>query len=405
MMDRSIRWLLATALLVPAAAQAAPVAVLVRDAGEQDAEGALLVDLRLLNEGDEPQSFALPDRIEARVERSGDIRTVWLERARDVADHVIIAPRGFERARYRLAARDGQSLDLARLSIPAWNVSQIAMIPRPEAPASHLAEAHMPAPVPPVRAPAPTPPPSDRRAGNAFLANLSGYEPIYAVYGPDTNSEARIQLSFKYQLFGSRRAEGLPQSWRDGLHFAYTQRMFWDLGADSSPFRNIDFQPEIFYLTPSTTLASGVSLSAQGGIRHESNGRDGEASRSINSIYLAPMAAIPLGGGYRLSIAPRLSLFVGDKSDNPDIRRYRGNTGLFMEVGEDNGLRLSTSTRFNIGSGKGALSADLSYPLRRILGGGPDFYLFGQSFIGYGENLLDYDRNTRRLRVGIALIR
>ena len=117
------------------------------------------------------------------------------------------------------------------------------------------------------------------------------------------------------------------------------------------------------------------------------------------------MAAIPLGGGYRLSIAPRLSLFVGDKSDNPDIRRYRGNTGLFMEVGEDNGLRLSTSTRFNIGSGKGALSADLSYPLRRILGGGPDFYLFGQSFIGYGENLLDYDRNTRRLRVGIALIR
>ena len=94
MMDRSIRWLLATALLVPAAAQAAPVAVLVRDAGEQDAEGALLVDLRLLNEGDEPQSFALPDRIEARVERSGDIRTVWLERARDVADHVIFMDDG-----------------------------------------------------------------------------------------------------------------------------------------------------------------------------------------------------------------------------------------------------------------------------------------------------------------------
>mgnify|MGYP003618675034 FL=1 len=187
MMDRSIRWLLATALLVPAAAQAAPVAVLVRDAGEQDAEGALLVDLRLLNEGDEPQSFALPDRIEARVERSGDIRTVWLERARDVADHVIIAPRGFERARYRLAARDGQSLDLARLSIPAWNVSQIAMIPRPAAPASHLAEAHTPAPVPPVRAPARTRPPSDRRVGNALRANLSGYEPIYAVYGPDVD--------------------------------------------------------------------------------------------------------------------------------------------------------------------------------------------------------------------------
>src|SRR3546814_1063191 len=82
--------------------------------------------------------------------------------------------------------------------------------------------------------------------------------------------------------------------------------MFWDLGAYSSPFRNIDFQPELFYLTPSTTLSNGISLSAQGGIRHESNGRDGDASRSINSIYIAPMAAIPLGDGYNLSLAPRL---------------------------------------------------------------------------------------------------
>src|SRR3546814_7771592 len=65
------------------------------------------------------------------------------------------------------------------------------------------------------------------------------------------------------------RAEGLPRSWRDGLHFGYTQRMFWDLGAYSSPFRNIDFQPELFYLTPSTPLSNGISLSAQGGIRHD----------------------------------------------------------------------------------------------------------------------------------------
>src|SRR3546814_8016503 len=113
----------------------------------------------------------------------------------------------------------------------------------------------------------------------------------FPIYGPDTNSEARIQFSFKYQLFASRRAEGLPRSWRDGLHFGYTQRMFWDLGAYSSPFRNIDFQPELFYLTPSTTLSNGISLRAQGGIRHESNGRDGDASRSITSIYIATRSA------------------------------------------------------------------------------------------------------------------
>jgi outer membrane phospholipase A len=40
-------------------------------------------------------------------------------------------------------------------------------------------------------------------------------------------------------------------------------------------------------------LNNGIALGGQVGLRHESNGRDGTASRSINSFYLAPMAAIP----------------------------------------------------------------------------------------------------------------
>ncbi|WP_030541444.1 phospholipase A [Sphingobium sp. DC-2] len=391
--------------LAPAAHAAPDVGILIRDAGERDESGAILVELRLLNEGRETKTLFLPGRIEARIERGGQTRTIWLERAAGLPDDLAIPAGGFERARYRFSAAPGEILDGSVISIPAWSTGQIALAPHTALPTARLAEARPNQQEHADEAPRAVPPPSDRTAGNAFLTSLSAYEPIYAVYGPGTNSEARIQISFKYQLFGSRRAEGLPRSWRDGLHFAYTQRMFWDLGAHSSPFRNIDYQPELFYLTPPATLSSGVSLSAQGGIRHESNGRDGTASRSINSVYVAPMAAIPLGGGYSLSIAPRLSLFVGDKSDNPDIRRYRGNTALFMEVGEEDGLRLSTSTRFNLSSGKGAVSADLSYPLPRLLGGGPDFYLFGQSFIGYGENLLDYDRRTTRFRIGVALVR
>jgi outer membrane phospholipase A len=66
---------------------------------------------------------------------------------------------------------------------------------------------------------------------------------------------------------------------------------------------------------------------------------------------------------------------------------------------------LSTTSRLNFGSGKGSIAADLSYPLPRILRGTPDFYLFGQTFVGYGENLLDYDRRTTRFRIGVALVR
>eukprot|EP00456_Euglypha_rotunda_P051895 TRINITY_DN4187_c0_g1_i7.p1 TRINITY_DN4187_c0_g1~~TRINITY_DN4187_c0_g1_i7.p1 ORF type:complete len:343 (-),score=55.95 TRINITY_DN4187_c0_g1_i7:313-1341(-) len=316
-----------------------------------------------------------------------------------------IAPGTFATARYKLGSVAFQ--DGALLSIPSWS-GQVVKLAIPSA-SVHAAPAASDSDTQVAAAPASTPTsatpsPSDRTVGNAFLENLSAYQPIYAVYGPGTNSEARIQLSFKYQLFGSEARENRP-ALGDGFYFAYTQRMFWDLGADSSPFRNIDFQPELFYTTPPKALSDKVTLSAQIGLRHESNGRDGDVSRSLNTVYVAPMAAFSLGNETRLTVAPRAWLYAGDLSDNSDIRRYRGNSGLTVEVGQDDGLRLSTSSRINFGSGKGSISADLSYPLRRILGGGPDFYLFGQSFVGYGENLLDYNRRTNRLRIGVALVR
>lgn len=239
---------------------------------------------------------------------------------------------------------------------------------------------------------------------NAFLGNLSVYEPIYAAYGPGTNSDARIQLGFKYQLFGQAGDVGGDAPIVNGVHFGYTQRMFWDLGADSSPFRNIDFMPELFYLQPAVEVGSGLALGGQLGVRHESNGRDGDASRSANTVYLQPVGTFDMGD-YTVSIGPRLFFYVGDLEDNPDIRRYRGSTGLLVEVGQDDGLRLKTSSRFNFSSGKGAIDGELSYPLDRIVETDLNLYVFGQAFAGYGENLLDYNRQTTRLRVGVAIVR
>src|SRR3546814_12571268 len=74
---------------------------------------------------------------------------------------------------------------------------------------------------------------------------------------------------------------------------------------------------------------------------------------------------------------------------------------LFSEIGEGDGLRITTNTRFNFGSGKGAIDADISYPIDRLIGGNLNFYLIGQAFTGYGENLLDYNRRMTRLRLGL----
>ena len=40
-----------------------------------------------------------------------------------------------------------------------------------------------------------------------------------------------------------------------------------------------------------------------------------------------------------------------------------------------------------------------------MLGGGPELYTFGQGFVGYGENLLDYEIHMTRFRLGLALVR
>lgn len=408
MIGSSLRAALAITLMgsgvVAQAAARDRIEVVIRDAGQRDAGGSVFVELRVLNDGDAPAELPMADKIEARLVTKGSDRRIWLERDSATAPAVMLQPGGFGHARYRLRVPADVSVDGAILSIPALSDQQVVIAERAYAESvAARAEPASGAIIEPPALPQAAPPPADRSRGNAFVGNFSAYQPIYAVYGPGTNSEARLQLSFKYHLFGPEGEESAGAE--EGLHFAYTQRLFWDLGADSSPFRNIDFQPELIYQSPTRMLGNGMSFGAQAGISHESNGRDGAQSRSFNSIYIAPMAAVPLGGDYRLSLAPRLSFFVGDLSDNPDIRRYRGNTGLFAEIGKDDGLRLSTTTRFNINSGKGAFSADLSYPLTRLFEGAPSLYLFGQSFVGYGENLLDYNRRTTRFRFGVALVR
>ncbi len=388
--------LIAVALAAPAIPAVAQVEMVIGAVGGADADGRVAVDLRLLNDADTVQEMHLPDRVEARLESaSGADRTLWLVRDDATPARKTLPAGGFARARYRFEARES---DLAAgvLSVPAWSAQRIAfnLAPPP---------IETPPQVEPTDSPPWMTPAEERRTGHGFLDNLSSYEPVYAVYGPDTHSAARLQFSFKYQLLG-HRSDKRP-SWMNGLHFAYTQRMFWDLEEDSSPFRNIDYQPELLYITPAVTLGNDIHLNAQLGWRHESNGRAGDQSRSLNSLYVAPMAALPLGGGYTLTVAPRLSFLVGSKKDNPDIRQYRGHTALVAGIGKERSWQLATTTRFDVDSGKGSLNAELSYPLTGILHMLPDLYLFGQSFFGYGENLLDYNRSITRFRIGIGAIR
>jgi outer membrane phospholipase A len=363
----------------------------------------LLVEITILHFQPSTPAGDLSRQIPAQLEFDGKRMTVVLNRA-DLSAQQPVHPGEFGQATYTLELptgarpRGAMILSLGNDGGSGYAFSMPA-VGAPDARGQQQSAANTLAPRATEPAPAAKP-----DSGNAFLGNLSTYAPIYAVYGPGTDSDGLVQISFKYQLFGDPGAVGGKNPFINGIHFAFTQRMFWDLGENSTPFRNIDFMPELFYLLPAKPTNGQILVGGQAGIRHISNGRDGSESRSLNTLYIQPIATTRMGK-YTLSIGPRLDVYVGSLKDNPDIKQYRGHTSLFAEIGQDDGLRLSTDTRLNFSTGKGAIDAELSYPLDRIFPAGPKLYIFGQGFAGYGENLLDYDRSVTRLRVGIAIVR
>ncbi len=364
------------------------------------ANATVAVELIVTNADPVPHHIAAAPVIAASLDLPGRAAApVQLERGDDQADSVTLPPSGFARLHYRFTVPPGTGAGPLTLRLPgapavtiAWGGPQLQLAADASSP---------PAGTPPRAAEDRSPRVAAEERGDSFAANLSTYEPIYAVYGPGTNSDARLQISFRYQFFGTpdRRT-----SWVDRIMFGYTQRMLWDLGRNSSPFRDVDYMPELYYALPRLATIGSWAIGGRFGARHQSNGRSGTASRSVNILYLEPEAKTRIGGA-DLVIGPRVWAYVGTRSGNPDIARYRGHAGLFARIGSPGGLQLDASGRLNAGSGKGAAEALVSYPLPRLLGGGPKLYLFGQGFVGYGENLLDYDRHQTRVRAGIGITR
>ncbi|MGB3722269.1 MAG: phospholipase A, partial [Pacificimonas sp.] len=127
-------------------------------------------------------------------------------------------------------------------------------------------------------------------------------------------------------------------------------------------------------------------------------------SRSFNTVYLEPSLSVPLGDDYRLTAAPRAWVYFGDLEDNPDIGSFRGNSGLRLTLARRDGARLETYAQGFLGTGRGSVQTDLSYPVNFGFLDDVNLRLHGQLFAGYGDNLLDYNRQSTRFRLGVSLI-
>lgn len=234
---------------------------------------------------------------------------------------------------------------------------------------------------------------------------ISANEPLYFImgYNQDRKVDARFQISFKYRPFDpeARVAQFIPFS--SNLYFAYTQASIWDIGGNSSPFRDTSYRPSIYYKWAGR--GRGVIPDEwKAGLEHESNGQSDEDSRSINMAFVRPSWNIDFAHGRRLTLMPKFYQYI-EKTDNPDIQRYRGFVDWQARFGREDGAILTGLYRQGT-AGYAMGQFDLSYPISDKLFGRTGTFLHFQVLSGYGETLIDYNRRSdTQLRVGLSLAR
>ncbi len=284
--------------------------------------------------------------------------------------------------------------------------------------ASVLAAAEPPATPTPTPGPAPPPAaiataegtsgtePVDTRFQH-FASKLSPNEPLYFSLGWRGSTNAKFQISFKYRFLDpeGRAARRVPLL--RSVYLGFTQTSLWDIGAASAPFFDTSYRPSLFVLRERVHAFSETTrFGLRYGLEHESNGKGGDESRSLNVAYVTPIVIAEDILGGRLRIAPKLYAYIGDLSDNPDIAQYRGYVDLRAEWLEPDGFGIAVTMRKGTKAGRGSFQADLSYPLDRLLGGSLEAYLHVQYFNGWGETLRSYDqRLPSQIRIGLMVVR
>ncbi|HEX7053371.1 MAG TPA: phospholipase A [Burkholderiales bacterium] len=233
-------------------------------------------------------------------------------------------------------------------------------------------------------------------------APLSEEDPVYFVVGPRGGWNARFQLSFKYRLFDPGSGFGAGRPWLSSFYFGYTQSSAWDLESTSKPFRDTSYRPSLFWKWERADEQTWIDA-ARLGVEHESNGRSGLDSRSINILFLRPEWRWRGGGGRLLELTPKVYTYLS-KGENPDIARYRGHVDWRVRY-DSGGQWIATAIARVSEAGRGSLLFDLSRRTRDVRVGPLSGYLHLQFFNGYGETIVDYNvRRKAQIRIGLAIV-
>jgi outer membrane phospholipase A len=363
--------------------------------------------LNVLNPSSHDVSWTFPQKIEGRIVSSQGVSGISLElRNPAEAGEFKIGPGAFVRREYLVtipASVTGQVV----VVFPQLNANRVVLDTQPSPTVAGVTEEKEESAIARLfQHVEPTEPGKPFDPGRFFKEHISGYEPFYFIAGTKSPN-AKIQISFMYQLLNNEGPLATKAPALKGFHVAYTQTSLWDWNAPSAPFFDTSYKPEFLYAWE--RIAGGqppnwYQLDLQGGLKHESNGKDGADSRSLNIAYLRPTLTLGEDDGLQLTLQPRAWVYLGNLSDNPDIADYRGYADLRAIVGWKRGLQLSALGRMGKDANHGSLQLDLTYPMMKIFGSF-SVYLDAQYFTGYGESLLEYNRRSEAFRAGFSIYR
>ena len=204
------------------------------------------------------------------------------------------------------------------------------------------------------------------------------------------NSDVKFQISFRHRLTKSI----LPL--HSHLFLQYSQKAIWNVFEESLPFHDLNFNPGIgvqnLVVYNGRLVGNGTIM-----LEHESNGRDGEASRSWNKVSVAYAAVIDP----RLEVYGKTWIPIIDGQQNKDILKY---CGIFQA-----GSQFISADRRWVADVTFVKRQGWNLNFNTIVNVGFRFskrdnqYLMLHFYDGYGENLLDYNKYHCRLRIGLLI--
>jgi len=222
-----------------------------------------------------------------------------------------------------------------------------------------------------------------------------------------TNTEFEFQISLKYNFYNNLF------NLNEKYYLSYTQKTFWQLYTDSSPFREINYNPELFVVFPfKRDIGCFHFKKFKASIVHNSNGRGNiieinpqyyssdiryfqNSSRSHNYLEFSTLFEfhnIDVVSSFLINYLGKSDLY-----DNPDIYTYYGHFGLQFHYNLKD-FDLSLKTHFN----PIKLNGNLEFNIFHEVPHSDSLYIYFKYFHGYYESLIDYNNNVDKISVGLS---